>query len=393
MKILYAICTNQNGRHFEFLYDKTKFIERMAKNHELYFMSNFRENNKNFKEFHDKANNIFKKFIDFRDYLNSESWKESYSILDEKIKENQFDCIFLVGISVTKRYGDEEKCFGHYERSLQNDEAEIGWKETFFLFKNLMIPYYYGLKHKIPIYQFTTDTWELSFKKVFENAERYLFYVSKKLDAKYFPFIEYHDFMMTKHEKLDKKFDFTFGMTNSNKDIDKTRGKYVEQLLELRKTCTKDNGYNIFIRDKKIRKIDDFANYHDYLSLIEQSKYTLMLPAYDNKEFSMPRYIEGLSRECIPFITYDCMLEDAFSELIGIKNIIDKYNLIVNDLRDIPNKIQNLNCNEIINEIKNTKEYINFNNKEFYDFYFDELEKDMVFKCGFNKLESTLIRE
>jgi hypothetical protein len=118
-----------------------------------------------------------------------------------------------------------------------------------------------------------------------------------------------------------------------------------------------------------------------------------MLPAYDNKEFSMPRYIEGLSRECIPFITYDCMLEDAFSELIGIKNIIDKYNLIVNDLRDIPNKIQNLNYNEIINEIKNTKEYINFNNKEFYDFYFDELEKDMVFKCGFNKLESTLIRE
>lgn len=121
------------------------------------------------------------------------------------------------------------------------------------------------------------------------------------------------DIYQYKHNKVqlskEKIYDFLFGytvMANYRKNI-------VEKILPF---IDKIENKKILVKDS-FKKIDTFVKYEDYLDLIEQSKYTVVVPSYDVNAFSGGRMIEGLYRNCLPLIHPDTKYQQ-FADSFGI---------------------------------------------------------------------------
>jgi len=100
----------------------------------------------------------------------------------------------------------------------------------------------------------------------------------------------------------------------------------------------------LFLRDK-YNDIDTFIKKDDYLNLVKESKFTLIIPAYDTKTFSAFRYIESIYSDCLPLILDTNYLEEVRESLYIPDDII------VN-LNNIEEKINQLDYKKILKEIK-----------------------------------------
>jgi len=67
----------------------------------------------------------------------------------------------------------------------------------------------------------------------------------------------------------------------------------------------------IFVKDAINKENSNVVPFDEYLTKIEQSKYTLVIPSYDSNTFSMYRFIEAIQRGCLPILHADCNVTDA----------------------------------------------------------------------------------
>lgn len=129
--------------------------------------------------------------------------------------------------------------------------------------------------------------------------------------------LQYHYGIQSRFDFLDKEIDFVFGynvLQNSGRE------KYVDELEDFRR-----NFDTSAIYVKNYQNGDDYTiSKEKYLGLIERSKYTYMLPAYDKNCFSIYRFIESINLNCLPLIHPDCKVEDVEKsfdiELSDLKN-------------------------------------------------------------------------
>jgi hypothetical protein len=102
----------------------------------------------------------------------------------------------------------------------------------------------------------------------------------------------------------DKKYDFTFGYTVLQSS---DRAKYIDWVNDM---ASKFPNANLFVKsDCDIE--DTSVSRSVYLNKIEESKFTLMLPSYDESCFSIYRFIESLDKKCLPIIHKSCILKDV----------------------------------------------------------------------------------
>lgn len=134
-----------------------------------------------------------------------------------------------------------------------------------------------------------------------------------------------------------KDYDIVFGFTALTKHREKQYDDVMEGLDFNSELKTK-----LFVRHKRLN-IDTFINRDDYLGFIDRSRYTLLIPPYDLKHFSVYRFIESIYNNCLPLITSDVFTDDFIKSFDIDKEFIKK---ITVDYSTIGNKISEINEDE-----------------------------------------------
>jgi len=102
----------------------------------------------------------------------------------------------------------------------------------------------------------------------------------------------------------DKIYDFTFGYTVLQ---DSDRAKYIPWVNDM---YGKFDKANLFVKSD-CDMPDTSVSRTVYLNRIEESRFTLMLPSYDESCFSIYRFIESLDKNCLPIIHESCILGEV----------------------------------------------------------------------------------
>jgi hypothetical protein len=102
----------------------------------------------------------------------------------------------------------------------------------------------------------------------------------------------------------DKIYDLTFGYTVFQYGNRPTYIDYVDKI-----TCRFDN-VNLYVKNA-ISGHDTSIPRDVYLNKISESRYTLIIPSYDNSCFSLYRFIESIHLDCLPLIHQDCNIDDV----------------------------------------------------------------------------------
>lgn len=228
---------------------------------------------------------------------------------------------------------------------------------------------------KIRVFQFVIDPQEVDFSKVnglpFPAGYKRLF-ILKNEQAKYCPMYEYYlQTNAKRRESSQKLFDLFF--------IASVVGQERSWLISL---SEKVNSIADKQRDMKIifRIFDSKGNRNnrisqtEYYKKIGQSRYTLIIPPYDIKSFSIIRFFEAVNFGCIPLIYYKCNLKELEETFKDIYEIILRNKLIVTE-DEMFERISGSSKEDInvINEIIESKSYRKITNSEKVKIFYNKL--------------------
>lgn len=205
-----------------------------------------------------------------------------------------------------------------------------------FLYHNLID------KLKLNTYHVVFDPSELDFSSG-ENYTKYHNYDDSKLNLHRLDSLQYY-LKYKEAEKnisLTKSLDFTFGASiihESRLDLHPV----MEELISLNER----ESYKVLYVNKFIKeKYNTFVERPEYLKLIQKSKYTLVLKAYEEYSFSASRFIESVYYRCIPLLWKDSNYHLLESLGLDIKWLEE--NLVVSSIEEIQNKVKTLDWREI----------------------------------------------
>lgn len=134
----------------------------------------------------------------------------------------------------------------------------------------------------------------------------------------------------------EKSVDLCFGFTA----LTAHREEQYDQLMA--SLDANEVNAKLFIRHKRLG-IDTFVKRDEYLDNIRKARYTLIIPPYDLKHFSVYRFLESIHNECLPLITKDVHIEDFVKSFELSPEYINK---ITVDYLTIGNKINELSESE-----------------------------------------------
>lgn len=164
----------------------------------------------------------------------------------------------------------------------------------------------------IPIHEWAIDPLELSLDRFHDDVapkSRYQLYHgydipdygARRLDNLQY-FYERHPEPVPE----DKPLDFVFGYTMLKGTSREAYRKDIQRVLKQFPSGRR----KIFARDDA-QGIDTLVCKADYLNALAQSKYTLVLPAYDQQQFSISRFQEALHVDCLPILHEDVNAKDV----------------------------------------------------------------------------------
>lgn len=133
-------------------------------------------------------------------------------------------------------------------------------------------------------------------------------------------------------EENETGSDFVFGYSASTK----SRMKYVNKINSLVEEF-KNKGYSTEIYYYHLvnggKNIDTRIPHDKYLERLSKAKYTLVIPAYDETQFSIYRFTEAVYNGIIPLIGNDCKWKNFADTFHLDNNIIKK---LITDYSSIP---------------------------------------------------------
>lgn len=171
------------------------------------------------------------------------------------------------------------------------------------------------------IHELKYDPLELSISKFpFKNVKTfksYYGYKSPTLETERCDSMQYYMKNHGKQGPFAKEYDLVFGYTS----VKKQRQKY----FELVNNFVERNGNlnnKIFVYDK-FKDIDTFVERPTYVDYISKARFTCILPAYCQNTFSIFRFVEALSMDCLPLVANDCYIKDVIETFSLNKDIIN----------------------------------------------------------------------
>jgi hypothetical protein len=240
--------------------------------------------------------------------INMKSWEEIYNALDvEFLKE--YDNLYLFGglfstASNLRRY--EKRNF-----QFPKDSGQIKFQSVALPCIHVLSLLKANHEYDTNIHEIVFDPLEMSidlFHSDYVPKKNYYLYHGydkpslnmKRLDSlQYFLSKQHKNFI---EEQTENDIDITFGMTI----FEEFRTKYYNYAKSV---LNKFDNVNFYVLNK-ITGENTFIDRDDYLKQIARSKYTIILPAYDDTCFSIFRLIESLHNDCLPLLHKDCYIED-----------------------------------------------------------------------------------
>lgn len=237
---------------------------------------------------------------------------------------NWMDVYDQIDVSPLKKY-DSLHIFGglHFPQSnltrfskrcniFPNDRGQLKFRQTGIHIVNIMAIHKAHVVYNIPLHEFSYDSDELCsgmFNVPQNNSKYYLYHIydmprygMDRIDS-----LQYYFSYPNKNEYLsptEKLYDLTFGYTifpYGNRPHYET---YVNTI------ASKFDCVNIYVKNT-VTGENNSIDRDQYLEKISKSKYTLILPSYDNSCFSLYRFIESIYNDCLPLIHRDCTITEV----------------------------------------------------------------------------------
>lgn len=109
--------------------------------------------------------------------------------------------------------------------------------------------------------------------------------------------------------------------------------------------------------------------YEVYMQHIKRSKFTLNIPSYDTSCFSLRRFFEAMSNDCIPLILDTCNYKEGFNCNQEFIDIVEKYLLVsMQDMQNfeavLADKLEHYD--EILSAIKTSTYWKAYSNPKLY---------------------------
>jgi hypothetical protein len=233
-------------------------------------------------------------------------WEEFYHELNVEAL-SKYKELFLIGGIDLWRAGLTR--FGKRVGVFPKDKGGLDWDSHGKIFANVLALLKAHNVYGIPLHEFAYDPNEIPLSKFhsdFTPKGPYHTYHGydipdygiKRLDSSQYYLQQNPAYIYPKSQ------DFVFGYTvleGSNR---------INHVPFVDKMSPNFGISQIFVKNK-IQNIDTFVDFTRYQMEISKSKYTLILPAYDEKCFSIFRFLEAIHRDCLPLIHPGCHVKDV----------------------------------------------------------------------------------
>ncbi len=277
----------------------------------------------------DRSLNLFGDFY-LNTAMNMANWKEVYDALDVS-ELKHYDALHIFG----GLHFPQSKLTRFSSRALTfpNDRGQMKFKQTGKNIINVMAIHKAHVIYDIPLHEFSYDSDEMcsSLFNVKQNLKKYNLYHlydmpqygMKRLDS-----LQYYLISRSKIDDQSKDYDFTFGYTVFPYGNREHYVSYVDDLVK------KFDTINLYVKNN-VTGEDNSIDRDVYLNKIAQSRYTLIIPSYDNNCFSLYRFIESIYNDCLPLIHKDCHIADVEKSYD-----VDLSELVSNDVFDEDKRLE-----------------------------------------------------
>lgn len=256
-----------------------------------------------------KISNLINLYNDY--YLNiarnMSDWMEVYNSIDVT-PLSKYEGLYIFGglhfsQSNISRFSKRSNVF-------PKDRNQLKFVQTGSHIINVLAIHKAHVEYDIPLHEFSYDSDELctGMFQLKQNPSKYNLYHIYDIPKYGMKRLDSLQYFLSKRNKsiipLDKIYDFTFGYTvyaNGNRAV---YAKYVEEIAKNFKVT------NLYVKNT-ITGVSNVIDRETYMNKISQSKYTFILPSYDNECFSMYRFIESIDADCLPLIHKDVFVDDA----------------------------------------------------------------------------------
>ena len=256
-----------------------------------------------------------------RDNILSLGWKKLYEETLEFLKD--YDVVYCYSLFMTKHFklGDQTRFNKFIEFSARDDKNGMGFRST--LNQNKFFTFMKALRDSdCKVVQICLDPQEASIQKVIgRECERV--YSLDGDNTSFLPFYEYEEKKFIDSIECDKELDFMFKGTALSKDRD-----------WLRDFANSIENTDSFILDVvgtgKNPGLKSLSCQSDYFYDLKRAKYSLVIPSYDKRSFSIQRFTDALFAGCIPLVLDTCCLDDFQWTFPEAYDLLQKSGWIVN---------------------------------------------------------------
>jgi hypothetical protein len=324
-----------------FPYHLFRFVELFPDKQFVYFCHSIERLWKKFGKENFPQNVIY---ADTLEYDNLESLHEKRIWIDQQIERYSITKLITSYNHITGSFiAGEEVSNAKYFKKLEADDKLPTFNSHRGFFNKAYLPYY--LSQKVDCLHVYIDPQELLFSKILnKECSNFFYYDNPRIQSRYLPFIEYS--FLKEYVGINiKEQDFVFGFGVNSED----REFMYNEINKI-----KEQNINFFVKHKK-EKINTLVNKHKYTELLKKSKFTLIIPSYEDTDFSYIRYWEALRESCIPLIHKTCHWQQAFIQHPEISQIIENNCLV--DTLEIKDALANKNWSKILQDIRNTQDW------------------------------------
>ena len=254
----------------------------------------------------DKTVNLYEDFYK-NTAKNMSDWMEVYDALDVSQLE-QYDNLYLIGgvdLWRSKLTRGNKRNF-----VFPKDRGQLKFESCGSVLINMLALLKAHREYNTPLHELAFDPNEMSLDLVHPDVapkdNYYLYhgydipdYNMKRLDS-----LQYFLGNSVSLGESSKKYDFTFGFTvleNSG------RTDYSSFIYD---HASKFANANVFCKNYLTGE-NTLVNRDAYLNYIAHSRFTLLLPSYDSKCFSIYRFIESIHNDCLPMLHKNCNISDV----------------------------------------------------------------------------------
>lgn len=283
----------------------------------------------------------------------SENTKRKYY---KPIETDHFDKIIIYGTLWPKSFLETgEKIY--FEKLLKNGYIDCNFNSTLNGIRIFANTYeILNANRNAKIFIIITDPQEYKWKKLFPSIIE--FEPHQRLNIQSSFFFETYVFKNAVNLDLTKDYDFVFGYS-AQSEYRRHLHDFAEKQLFKHQD---DKKFLLFGDDRFIT--DETKKLHllkqeDYYDKISHAKFSFISPAYDKDTFSIIRFFECISRQCIPIVWSTCCMTDAFKDYPDFLEFLKANHLIYDQDKDgdFYSYMYSLNYDYLIKELFKCESY------------------------------------